>query len=182
MTGIAGGVMGGLSLGWNIASYLLAGGRASVKMETGLYMNGNLFAMPSPKEGINVYDNPLTAPVDHVLIVRVHSKGRQAMTIDGVMFSGRTGATYLPTQFVQGALPARLEAYASHTIVLRLPDINLQAHEVLRRMATTELRLRAAVQFGNGKTKRSKSLRFYAGEDPHIELARNPDDSDECDD
>lgn len=177
---IIGAVAGSVSLGWNVAAYLLAGGRASVEMTVGLYNGSDLFVMPTPKEGINVYDNPIGSPVDHVLVVQIFSKGRQGMTVDGVKLVDRSGMSYLPTRFLRGGPPARMEVHASHTVVLRMNEVNVNVHEALRRTAMTELRLRAAVRFGNGKTIRSKPIRFYAGDDPTV--GGHPDEPVELDD
>ncbi|GAA3890501.1 hypothetical protein GCM10022243_64230 [Saccharothrix violaceirubra] len=176
---IVGAITGSVSLIWNVSSYLLAGGRASVEIGIGLYNGTDLFIMPTPKEGINVYDNPLSAPIDNVLVIQIFGKGRQGLTVDGVKLVDRSGISYLPTRFLRGGLPARMEVHASHTVVLPMNEVNVNVHHALRKTQMTELRLRAVVRFGNGKAVRSKPIRFYAGEDPYI---RGPVASDERDD
>ncbi|MEU4444888.1 hypothetical protein AB0K14_03255 [Actinosynnema sp. NPDC050801] len=171
---IVGAITGSVSLLWNVSSYLLAGGRASVEMGIGLYSGTDLFTVPTPKAGINVYDNPLDASVDHVLVIQIFGKGRQGLTVDGVKLVDRSGVSYLPTRFLRGGPPARMDVHASHTVALPLNEVNVNVHQVLRKTAMTELRLRAAVRFGNGKVVRSKPVRFYAGDDPH--LVEQPDE------
>ncbi len=180
---VIGAVTGGTSLAWNVAAYRLAGGRASVEIGTGIYKGGSLYTMPTPKEGINVYDNPIGSSFDPVLVIRVFSKGRQGLTIDGVKLVDRLGMSYLPARFLEGGPPARLDVHASHTILLRMSEVNVNVHEGLRRTAMTELWFRAAVHFGNGTTKKSKPLRFYAGEDPHVvERGSEPDEANDHED
>lgn len=172
-----GAITGVASLTWNAASFALTGARAKVTIATGLRTgSGGLYLMPTPKEGVNIYDNPIGGTARPVLVVQIFGKGRQGITIDEVRLVTKGRLAYLPGKFLDGAPPARLDIHASHRIVLPLNELNLSVHSGLRSTFQTELRLRAIVYFGNGKVRRSKAIRFYQGHDPQIvEQATEPE-------
>ncbi|WP_439662861.1 hypothetical protein ACSHWB_16265 [Lentzea sp. HUAS TT2] len=184
---IFGAASGGASLLWNVAAWRMSGSSVSVRVGTGVYSRSGREALTLPvprdqaKEGINVYDVPLsTGGIEPVLIVTVYSKGRLAVGLSGLRFVGPGGMQYVPPAPLEGALPARLDVGAPpHNVVLPLNKVQVAMHTALQRIGSSEMQCRVVVDLGNGKSIQSKPIRFYTGEDPYkVDALEQPDQAE----
>lgn len=110
IVGICGVTLGGISLGWQVANYLLTGGRVKVELKVGAVGNGGLATRPV--KGLHgdwrqrLAEEGFAPPV---VIVEVVNVGRQPVTV--IKWNIAAGKlNYQPIGDAQGPpLPHRLE-------------------------------------------------------------------------
>lgn len=146
-----------LSLGWQIAMYLLNGSRPAVDLLAAAVGEADAVAIPIQVDALEQLGRQgLTTPA---LAVQVQNRGRTAVSVTrwGLTFSNE--AFFLPPDWYpneKNPLPYRLEPGADVVFLVELQRVT--ASEKLMRQTNKPVRwCRGSASFGTGRTLQSKT-------------------------
>jgi hypothetical protein len=154
-------IVGSVALGWQVVSYVLAGGRVKANFSPGMIGGGGLITGPASAfvESIQSlraqgYDGPVVA------VVQVRNVGRLPVTVSGWSVAVKPGGTsFRPIAESLGpALPHRLDAgeAASWAVDMARVKALVDATSSVLKVPPQSMRVRATVSLADGRTVKAR--------------------------
>ncbi|GAA2779418.1 hypothetical protein [Crossiella cryophila] len=169
---VAGWVTAALALGWNIASWLLTGGRGRVELAVGFVerLSTRYVLFPLSRGGIDQARREMqrnSVDGDLAYFITVRNVGRTALTVRSVQFRAETREAFgtLGGGDWGAKLPARVETGDSITIGMNAVWLHEMGALVRRKHSLAAATLRGEADLGTGKTVISKH-RLVIHDDP----------------
>lgn len=147
-------VLAALSLGWQIAQFLLTGARVRAGLKAGLLGSGGALVWPVTTRQVDVERYRQQGFTDPVFAIEVRNTGRMSIAVEQVKvrFEGWGAEFHEPEAPYNPPSPTRLEPHSSKTWYVNADTVKAAARSAIEAgMATRPLRACGVAALGDGK-------------------------------